>query len=99
MMRIHCPAGTQLLTQLADNIETGGTVHFSRNKGHHTNGGGSGWSREGNDKYKELFQAVIKDRNTCTLLYRDRDQEMLRMRANTVHRRLDPKPPNSCLKY
>ena len=35
---------------------------FSRNKGHHNNGGGSGWSREGKDKYNELFQAVMKDR-------------------------------------
>ena len=37
---------------------------YSRLKGKHTNGGGSGWSIEGRKKYDELFMAVKTDRKT-----------------------------------
>jgi hypothetical protein len=35
---------------------------YSRLKGKQTNGGGSGWSIEGRQKYDELFMAVKNDR-------------------------------------
>lgn len=37
---------------------------FSRNKGAHDNGGGSGWSPEGIAKYEELYKAVKYSRKT-----------------------------------
>jgi hypothetical protein len=50
---------------------------FSRNKGFHDNGGGSGWSSEGIRRYKELYKAVKKDRKTRqTATF---NQELLKM--------------------
>jgi hypothetical protein len=49
---------------------------FSRNKGLHDNGGGSGWSREGIEKFKEIYKAVKKDRKKQSPTF---NQELLKM--------------------
>jgi hypothetical protein len=49
---------------------------FSRNKGTHDNGGGSGWSHAGKQKYEELYKAVKKDRKTQSPMF---NQELLKM--------------------
>ena len=49
---------------------------FSRNKGTHDNGGGSGWSREGKEKYDEIYYAVKRDRKRQSPTF---NQELLKM--------------------
>jgi hypothetical protein len=49
---------------------------FSRNKGTHDNGGGSGWSRDGKEKYDEIYYAVKRDRKRQSPTF---NQELLKM--------------------
>jgi hypothetical protein len=49
---------------------------FSRNKGVHDNGGGSGWSLKGKKKYNELYKKVKADRKQSPPTF---NQELLKI--------------------
>ena len=65
---------------------------FSRNKSRSDNGGGSGWSDDGMIKYKELYNAVKRDRRKQSPAF---NQELLKMfqrrrQLESGHRRRTP---------